>query len=90
VKFWLLLGAAVLAVLAGIRSVYTAVEWWGGPRPDSGPPHGPPGVVVPPPLSHGVPAVAFIVGLFVLGAVFVSLAVRARRKSREPQPPRRR
>jgi hypothetical protein len=29
-KFWLLAGAAGVAVLAGIRLVVNVVEWWGG------------------------------------------------------------
>jgi hypothetical protein len=78
VRFWVFLGAAVLAVLLGINAVVTAVEWWGDPinacpgQPNCG--------QLSPPLSSGVPALAYIVGLFALGAIFVYLAIRARRR----------
>jgi hypothetical protein len=76
VKFWLLLGAAGLAVLAGINGVYQYVEWWGTPtRPD-----GPNGVVFASPWSQGVPGLAYIVFWLALGAVFAWLAARAHRK----------
>jgi hypothetical protein len=78
VKFWLLLGAAGLAVLAGINQVVQTVEWWGGSRAC-----GPNCVAFPSPWSQGVPAFASIVGLFALGAVFAWRAARARRQSRE-------
>ena len=76
VKFWLLLGAAGLAVLAGINAVYQYVEWWGTPvRPDD-----PNGGVIANPWSQGVPGLSYIVFLFTLGAVFAWLAARAYRK----------
>ena len=79
VKFWLLLGAAGLAVLAGINAVYQYVEWWGTPvRPD-----GPNGGVMANPWSQGMPGLAYIVFLFTLGAVFAWLAARAHRKPSE-------
>jgi uncharacterized membrane protein len=81
-RFWLFVGAAVIAVLAGIDFVMLAVEWWGGP-PDcsGGVPAGFPCQSDLPPALTPVPAVAVAVGLFALGAVLVWLAVRVRRRT---------
>ena len=77
-RFWVFIGAAAAAVLLGINGVVGAVEWWGGDTKAC------PGeancVEMAPPFTRGVPAVAYIGGLFVLGAVFVYLAIRARRR----------
>jgi hypothetical protein len=74
-KFWLLLGAAGLAFLAGINAVYQCVEWSGTPtRPD-----GSNGVVFANPWSQGVPGLAYIVFWFALAAVLVWRAGRTHR-----------
>ena len=75
VKFWLLAGAAVVVVLLEVGAVRAAVEWWGVPQRACGP-----GCVeYGPPLSSGVPALAYMVGLFALATVLVWLAARAYR-----------
>ena len=78
VKFWLLGGAAFLAVFYGIAWVVTATEWWGGPVQcfDGA------GCYVPPPALSPVPALAFGVGL----AVFVCFAARVRRRAQSAWP----
>jgi hypothetical protein len=75
VKFWLLLGAAGLALLEGINAVYQYVDWWGTPaRAD-----GPNGGVIANPWSQGVPGLAYIVFWLTLAAVLIWRAARARR-----------
>ena len=78
VRFWVFTAAAVLTVLVGINAVVNTVEWWGVyTKACPGEPNCAAG---PPPLSHGVPALAFIAVLFALGAISVYLAIRARRR----------
>ena len=75
-RFWVFIGAAVLAVYLEISEVWAAVDWWGVPYRTCGP-----GCVASgPPLSSGVPGLAYMVGLFALGAIFVYLAIGARRR----------
>jgi hypothetical protein len=81
VKFWLLVGAAVVAVGFGIGQVRTAVDFWGGDSRSCGP-----GCVeLAGPLGGGVLSLAVGVGLLALGAVLVWLAARVYRADpREP------
>ena len=73
VKFWLLAGGAVVAVLLEVGAIRAAVEWWGVSYRTCGP-----GCVESgPPLSSGILALAYMVGLFTLAAVLVWLAARA-------------
>jgi hypothetical protein len=75
-RFWVFIGAAGLAVLLLIGEVRQVVDWWGVPFRACGP-----GCVVSPsPWSQGVPALAYMAFLFALGAVFVYLAIGARRR----------
>jgi len=78
VRFWVFTAAAVLAVLVGINAVVNTVEWWGVYTKAC--PGEPNCAELTPPMSHGVLAFAFIVVLFALGAIFVYLAIRARRR----------
>jgi len=75
-RFWVFIGATVLVVLLLIGEVRAAVDWWGVPYRTCGP-----GCVESgPSLSSGVPALAYMVVLLALGAIFVYLAIRARRR----------
>jgi hypothetical protein len=76
VRFWVFIGAAVLAVLLEVADVRQVVDWWGVPYRACGPNC----VVTPSPWSHGVLALVYMAGLFALGAVFAYLAIRARRR----------
>ena len=76
VRFWVFLGAAVLAGLLGWGQITTAVDWWNGP-PYCGPNCGTFAPLLGP--SPGVHVVAAVV-LLALGAVFVYLAIRAKRR----------
>jgi hypothetical protein len=73
VKFWLLVGAAVVVVLLGIGQVSTAVDFWGSDYR----PCGPGCVEAAAPLGGGMLSLAVGVGLLALGAVLVWLAARA-------------
>ncbi len=74
-KFWLLAGAAVVAVLLEIAEIRAAVEWWGVPFRACGQ-----GCVEDgPPLSSGVPALAYMAGLFAVAALCVWRAAQAYR-----------
>jgi hypothetical protein len=76
VKFWLLLGAAAVAVLFGISHLVYTVEGWDGHSRACGP-----GCIsTPAPLTSGVPGVAVSVALFALAAAFVWIAARVHRK----------
>src|SRR3954454_20224654 len=78
VRFWVLTGAAALALLLGIGKVVDAIEWRRG---DSKPcPGDPKCVEMAPAFSRGAWAVAYIACFFALGAVFVYLAIRAKRR----------
>jgi hypothetical protein len=70
------LGAAALVVLLEIGEVRAAVDWWGVPYRTCGPGCVESGA----PLSSGVPGLAYMLVLFALGAIFVYLAIRARRR----------
>jgi len=75
-RFWAFIGAAVLVVLLLIGEVRQVVDWWGVPFRACGP-----GCVeLPSAWSEGVPAVVYMVVLLALGAIFVYLAIRARRR----------
>lgn len=76
VRFWVFIGAAVLAVFAASSDLYWTVEWWGTPSRSCGP-----GCVASAnPWSQGVPAFAYIGACFALAGLFVYLAIRARRR----------
>lgn len=75
-KFWLLVGAAVVAVLFGVNQVVQTVEEWGR---GEGWACGPGCVAWPSPWSQGELAFGSIVVSFALGAVFLWLAAQARR-----------
>jgi hypothetical protein len=75
-RFWVFIGAAVLVVLLLIGEVWQVVDWWGVPFRACGPNC----VTSPSPWSQGVPALAYMVVLFALGAIFVCLAIRTRRR----------
>ncbi len=80
VRFWLFVGGAVLAVAIEVRAVVNAVEWCGVLQR----PTGLNSFATRPPLSNGLPAVILMVVLFALGAVFIYLAIRARRRRATP------
>jgi len=76
VRFWVFTGAAVLVVLLLVSEVWQVADWWGVQQRACGP-----GCVESPsPWSEGVTALAYMVGLFALAAVFVWRAIRARRR----------
>ena len=75
-RFWAFIGAAVLVVLLLISEVWEVVHWWGVPWRACGINC----VTSPSPWSQGVPALAYMLVLFALGAIFVYLAIRARQR----------
>jgi len=77
VKFWVFVGAAGLAVLAGVRDLYNTIDWWGVSYRVCGPNC----VVTPPASNQGALGVSYIAGMFALAAVLVWLGVRSRRRA---------